>query len=226
MLLAIDTTTQLLSIALHDGERILAECSLSAGRRHSELLAPMIQQVMTQQDLSANELGALAVAVGPGSYTGTRIGVALAKGMAAVNDLPLVPVNTLDVIAAGQAGRTTDLPLIVTLPAGRKRAIWAEYRHQGEAWQETRPAEISAWQDLLATCSQPCLISGEIAQEGLQAITSAQERGMGIQLLPASQRLRRAGHLAEIAWQRLRGNQNEIAFRADQVMPVYLKSPG
>ena len=90
MLLAIDTATQIMSIALHDGEALHAECTLTAGRQHSALLAILIKQIMAQSSLPTDDLTALAVSVGPGSYTGLRIGVALAKGMAAVNDLLLV----------------------------------------------------------------------------------------------------------------------------------------
>ena len=225
MLLAIDTATQLLSIALHDGERILAECTLQAGRQHSALLAPLVQQLLAQADIHASQLSALAVAAGPGSYTGLRIGVAFAKGMAQARDLPLVPLNTLEALAA-QARRQTDLPLIATLPAGRSRAIWAEYERRQDSWQEARPPQISDWQSLLATCRQPCLISGEISSSGLEAIQAAQRHGGQIQLAPASERLRRAGALADIAWQRLRQSQDARPFPTERAMPVYLQSPG
>ncbi|MCY3779608.1 MAG: tRNA (adenosine(37)-N6)-threonylcarbamoyltransferase complex dimerization subunit type 1 TsaB [Chloroflexi bacterium] len=226
MLLAIDTATQILSIALHDGDELRAECSLSAGRQHSALLAPMIKQIMTQIEVNTGDLTALAVAIGPGSYTGLRIGVALAKGMAAVNDLPLVPATTLDIAAAAQDGRSSDETLIATVPAGRNRAIWAEYLRQSGHWRERRPAQISSWPELLAGCSRPGLISGEITGTGLKAIRDAQKSGDRIRLLPAAERLRRAGYLAEIAWRRLRGSEAHRPFPADQVMPIYLKSPG
>lgn len=226
MLLAIDTSTQLMSIALHDGDRLRGECTLTAGRQHSALLAPLIEQIMTQTEVDADDLTALAVSIGPGSYTGLRIGVALAKGMAAVNDLPLVPVTTLETIAAAQAGRQSNLPLIATAPAGRSRAIWAEYERKDDIWQEQRPPQISTWQDLLATCSQPCLISGELTETGLQEIRSANNNCAQIHLLTAADRLRRAGQLAEIAWTRLRACESERPFPADQVMPIYLKPPG
>ena len=226
MLLAIDTSTQILSIALHDGASLRAECSLIAGRRHSALLAPMIKQIMADTAAHINDLTALAVSVGPGSYTGLRIGVALAKGMAAVNDLPLVPATTLETIAAAQDDRSFDETLIATVPAGRNRAIWAEYRRQDQSWQEQRPAQINSWQDLLATCSQPGLISGEIMEAGLRAIHAAMANGAQIHLLPPSERLRRAGYLAEIAWRRLRDSEAERPFPADKVMPIYLKTPG
>ncbi len=226
MLLAIDTSTQILSIALHDGDSLLAECTLSAGRKHSALLAPLTQQIMAQLGISPSELSALAVSVGPGSYTGLRIGVAFAKGMAAVGELPLAPVTTLETIVAGQNSRQADMPLIATLPAGRKRAIWAEYQRQGGSWQETRTPQISVWGDLLELCSQPCLISGEMTAAGLSAIDEARQSGKRIELLPASERLRRAGLLAEIAWKRLGAGDAKGRFPASQVMPIYLKDPG
>ncbi len=226
MLLAIDTATQLLSIALHDGDSLLAEYTLTAGRQHSAILAPLIKQIMTQATLHTDDLTALAVAIGPGSYTGLRIGVALAKGMAAVNDLPLVPVATFEAITAAQEARSSTLPLIAAIPAGRNRAIWAEYQRQDDSWRERRPPQISSWPDLLASCSQPGLISGEITEAGLRAICAAMANGARIQLLPPAERLRRAGFLAEVAWRRLRDCEGEQPFPADQVMPLYLKTPG
>ena len=226
MLLAIDTSTQILSIAVHDGAALRAECALTAGTRHSALLAPLVKQLMAAAEIPVDQLSALAVSVGPGSYTGLRIGVAFAKGMAAVHDRPLVPVTTLETIAAAQAARSSALPLIAVVPAGRRRAIWAEYRRDGDRWRKRRPAQISNWEELLAACSQPCLISGEITEAGLSALAAAQGKGAQIRLLPAAQRLRRAGYLAEIAWRRLRASEAQRPFPADQVMPIYLKPPG
>ena len=155
MLLAIDTATQIMSIALHDGEELRAECALTAGRRHSALLPIMIKQIMAQSSLPTDDLTALAVSVGPGSYTGLRIGVALAKGMAAVNDLPLAPVTTLETILAAQQSRNGNHHLIATVPAGRNRAIWAEYQHDGSSWLERRAPQISSWLTCLPPAKNP-----------------------------------------------------------------------
>ena len=226
MLLAIDTATQILSIALHDGQALRAEWSLSAGRKHSALLAPMIEQLMQQAELNTSDLQALAVAVGPGSYTGLRIGVALAKGMAAVQDLPLAPLTTLEIVLeAHEAARSTQ-PLIATAPAGRNRVIWAKYAPGGDAWILRRPAEISTWEELLSACQPPITISGEISNAGLQAISAARQAGAQIDVPPPADRLRRAGRLAELAWRRLRENQEVRPFPAADVRPIYLKGPG
>lgn len=226
MLLAIDSATQILSIALHDGQALRAEWSLDAGRQHSALLAPMIQQIMRQANVDRADLQALAVAVGPGSYTGVRIGVALAKGMAAVSDLPLVPLTTLEIVLGAHAPSRYTWPLIATAPAGRSRVIWAKYAPEGDTWVLRRPAAISTWEDLLSACQPPVTISGEITDAGLQAINAAQVAGAPIELPPAADRLRRASRQAEIAWRRLRESKEARPCPAADVRPVYLKSPG
>ena len=220
MLLAIDTATRLLSVALHDGCALLAESTLTVERNHGKMLAPLVEQTLEQVGVSADDLTALAVSIGPGSYTGLRIGVAMAKGIAAVRDLPLVPVTTLDTIAAA-----IDCPrAIVTVPAGRNRVIWALYQDDGGRLLAQNEAKLGSWDELLADCSQACALTGEITSAGLQQLMAAIESGRPITLMPAAQRLRRAGFLAEIAWQRLR-HEGMLAFPAAAAMPVYLKSP-
>ena len=224
MLLAMDTATESLSIALHDGDALLAELTLQAGRRHSALLAPLIARTLEQAGASAGELTALAASVGPGSYTGTRIGVALAKGMAALRDLPLVSVTTLETILAAERGLHDDLPVIATVGAGRNRVIWAEYQWQGEDFNETRAPQISDWTALLAQFERPIRVCGEVSAGGLDCIQHARASGARIELAPAVLRIRRAGFLAEVAWRRL-NESGFSAFPAERVMPIYLQSP-
>ena len=225
MLLAIDTATQLLSIALHDGDTLLAECTLTAERNQSALLAPLIERTLAQCGFARDDLTALAVCIGPGSYTGLRIGIALAKGMAAVHDLPVAPVSSLDIIAAAQDRATGAETLIVTVPAGRQRLIWADYRHDETGWVARDEARLGSWDELFQAQTGPYALSGEITAAGLARIRAAIASGQQIHLIAPAKRLRRAGYLAEIAWQQLR-EHGVAAFPADRVKPIYLKSPG
>ena len=184
----------------------------------------MIERMIAQAEMSLDDLKAVAVSIGPGSYTGTRIGVALAKGLAAPRDLPLAPVTTLETILAAQPLRQDGMRLVATVSAGRNRVIWAEYRCDSGAWVEWRAPRISDWQLLLANCARPIRLSGEISTAGLEAIERAREAGARIDLAPAAQRIRRAAYLAEVAWRRLR-ETDASAFPADRVMPVYLQGP-
>lgn len=219
-LLAIDTATPSMSIALHDGDRLLAECTQWVGRGHNSQLAPLIARILGQTGVKAEELTALAVAVGPGSYTGVRIGVALAKGLAAARDLPLVPVTTLETLVVAVPYYRESPSLLVVLPAGRKRIIYAEYWPMGNGWAESQPAKIGDWQGVLAEYARPMLFTGEISAEGMAMIRANPD----YTIVSAPLRLRRAGHMAEIAWERLREN-GARSFPAERVAPIYLQGP-
>lgn len=226
MLLAIDTSTRIISIALHSGNNLLSECTLTIGNKHGEALAPLIQQMMTQTDVTMNDLTAMAVSIGPGSYTGLRIGVSLAKGMAAVNQLPLVGISTLDTIAAGQKFYNTRYTLAVVVPAGRGRVISNTYRGKKGRWEARDEPVLQSWGELLESFEAQIYLTGEISQTGLDAIKAAQTEGKFITLIQPAQRLRRAGYLAEEAWYHIRNAEDDETFPAGNIMPVYLSIPG
>src|SRR5690606_17578892 len=95
---------------------------------------PAIQRLLLRCEASVEDLSALAVSIGPGSYTGLRIGVALAKGLAAARNLPLVGITTLDTLAAGQPYLSSNHGLIVVVQAGRGRVIVKTYRWRKGRW--------------------------------------------------------------------------------------------
>ncbi len=97
MILSIDSSAQTASAALTEGEKVIKSEFINAGLTHSETLLPMIKRVMQGKDISS--LDAIAITAGPGSFTGVRIGVATAKGLAFKNDIPCISVSTLEAIA-------------------------------------------------------------------------------------------------------------------------------
>lgn len=221
-LLAIDTATQFISLALHDGQQLLAEQTWRSENHHSAELAPAVGALLAQSGLAFTDLSALAVASGPGAYTGLRVGVALAKGIATAQRLPLVGVSTLDILVAGQPQSSG--ALILVLPAGRGRAVMARYHWRKGAWKQRGDAENTDWETLLASIDGPATLSGEISADGRAAIEVAQRGGQPLLLAPAALRLRRAGFLAEIAWARLRADTSPEAFEAAAVAPIYVKT--
>ncbi len=226
MLLAIDSATRQMGLALHDGETLIAEQTWRIGRQHNELLAPSIQQMLDACDVSVDDLSALAVATGPGSYTGLRIGIALAKGMAAARQLPLIGVSTLDALAVGQPFENTRYRLLAVVQAGRGRIVVGEYRVQKGRWQSVSEVERLTWDELLTDerLAESYYITGEINEAGREAIVAAKTNGLSLTLVSAAHRLRRAGFLAQEAWRRyLRAEDGEFA--PEQVAPVYLTTP-
>ena len=129
VLVGFDTATPVVSVALHDGERVVSEAYAADGRRHGELLAPMIAQVLADAGASRADLTAVAVGVGPGPYTGLRVGVVTARVLGAVLGIPVYGVCTLDVIAAA-APRGREF--LVATDARRKEVYWARYDAAGE----------------------------------------------------------------------------------------------
>ncbi|MCU1376494.1 MAG: peptidase family protein, partial [Actinomycetia bacterium] len=99
LILGIDTATQQVGCAIGGHEGVLAAYQSAKGRRHAETLVPAIQFLCAQTRIELSEIGAIAVDLGPGLFTGLRVGVATAKAMASALKIPMVGVTSLDLLA-------------------------------------------------------------------------------------------------------------------------------
>ncbi len=147
MLLAFDTATSAVTVALHDGERVVASSTKVDARRHGELLAPAIVAVLDEAWVPRQDVTAVAVGVGPGPFTGLRVGLVTARTLGLALDVPVYGVCTLDVLAAqavdsaGVAG-----PFVVATDARRKEVYWASYDGEGvrvDGPHVSRPADVA-----------------------------------------------------------------------------------
>ena len=129
LVLGFDTAAGAVSAALHDGDQVVAAAFTVDARRHAELLTPMIAKVMADAGAARGDLTAVAVGVGPGPYTGLRVGVMTARVLGSVLDVPVYGVCSLDVIAA--AVTTGDAEFLVATDARRKEVYWARYAAAG-----------------------------------------------------------------------------------------------
>jgi tRNA threonylcarbamoyladenosine biosynthesis protein TsaB len=135
LVLGFDTATPAVSVALHDGERIVSQAWAIDARRHSELLTPMIAKVMADAGRSRGDLTALAVGVGPGPYTGLRVGVVTARVLGSALGLPVHGVCSLDVIAvAARGGPSGSSARAGPRPAGRDFLVATDARRQEVYW--------------------------------------------------------------------------------------------
>ena len=146
MLLAFDTATPAVTVALHDGERVVASHLTVDARRHGELLAPGITAVLDEAWVPRQDVTAIAVGVGPGPFTGLRVGLVTARTLALALDIPVYGVCTLDVLAAQAVDEGLDVPFLVATDARRKEVYWAAYDEQGRRtdgpWVD-RPADVA-----------------------------------------------------------------------------------
>ncbi|MDX1613363.1 MAG: tRNA (adenosine(37)-N6)-threonylcarbamoyltransferase complex dimerization subunit type 1 TsaB [Candidatus Promineifilaceae bacterium] len=218
MILAIDTATRWTGLALFDGRQLLAEHGWRSLNNQTVELAPTVQQVLARAGLTPAELSAVSVAIGPGSYTGLRIGLGFAKGLSLANQTALVAVPTLDIVAAGVspfAGR-----LIAVVEAGRTRVCAGPYTWQdGAGWQSAGEATITTWEELLQAEEEPVRFAGEVSPTAAKQIRTA---GKSFSLAPPTACVRRAGHLAEIGWKRLRRGWTDDPA---ELAPLYLRDP-
>ncbi len=220
MLLAIDTATQMMSLALHDGYSLLAEQTWKTSNNHTVELAPTLNAILSRSGVRVDQLEVLAVSIGPGSYSGLRIGVSMAKGMAAVRGLPLVGVSSLDILASAQPHYQTGL--IAAVQVGRGRVVVGRYQWRKGHWVARGDMQNMDWETLFSNIDGPAHLTGEINADGQSALAEAQTRGIPVTLVPSAYRLRRAGFLAEEAWSRY--NADRTAFSAAKLVPIYVKT--
>ncbi|MGB3715844.1 MAG: tRNA (adenosine(37)-N6)-threonylcarbamoyltransferase complex dimerization subunit type 1 TsaB [Candidatus Promineifilaceae bacterium] len=218
MILAIDTATRWTGLALHDGRSIVAEAGWHSANTQTVELAPAVADMFGKAGLTASDLSAVAVAIGPGSYTGLRIGLGFAKGLVLANRAKLIGISTLDIMAA--AADEYPGQLIVIVEAGRSRVCAGGYQWRaGKGWQGAEEPDIYNWDDLLAKIDEPATLIGEIAPSAAKLVKTS---GKELKIVSAVKSVRRAGFLAELAWLRLRRGWID---NPDELVPVYLRDP-
>lgn len=218
MILAIDTATQWLGVGLHNGTTVLAEVGWRTHNNHTTDLSPAVKDILFKGRITVADLQAIAVTIGPGSYTGLRIGLAMAKGLALAHNLSLLGIATLDVVAAGVPRFEGTLTAVAE--AGRTRVCTATYHWQSNyGWVQKEAPDIKTWSDVLTNSEGPTLFAGEILEKTSLMIRKASP---DYQVAPGGTAVRRAGYLAELGWARLRQGQHDDP---NTLSPVYLRTP-
>ena len=215
MLLALDTATRQISLALHDGVSVVAESTWRTANYHTVELAPNIALMLRRAGVEPGHLRGIAVALGPGSYTGLRIGLGLAKGLALAHNLPLVGAPTFEILMRALAPR--DERVMAVIQAGRGRVSAAAYRWSKHGWKPEGETRILDWAALAADIGEPTFICGEVDAAGGEQLRKLKGR---VTVAPPAQSLRRAGYLAEIGWERLRASPGERD-NPNALAPIY-----
>lgn len=214
MLLALDTSTRMVGIALYDGAQVLCEFLWSSQDYHTVELAPAVADMLAKCNVKAEQLSVLAVALGPGSFTGLRIGLALAKGMAYVHHIPIIGVPSLDILAVAQPLR--DEPMAAVLRAGRGRLAVGWYRKEKRTWRSNGEIQVLTPLELSQQIQEPTLVCGELTEEAQRQL---RRKRKNVILASPAHMLRRPSFLAELAWKRYQaGDVDDPAGLA----PIYL----
>ena len=213
-LLAIDSSTRAVGLALYDGHSVLYESAWHSQDFHTVELAPAIDQALKRAGLRITHLKAVGMAIGPGSYTGLRIGLALAKGLALARRLPLISVPTLDVIAAAQP--PADAPLAAVLQAGRGRLAVGWYRFKDGQWIAAGEATLTTIEELSAKINKPTVLCGELYEEERRVLA---RKRVNARVAPPARSIRRPAILAELAWARWQAGETD---EGPGLGPVYI----
>ncbi len=219
MLLALDTATRYASVALYDASGVVSERSWRSEGKHSVEVLPAVADMLAQARLASASLEAVAVTKGPGSFTGLRIGMSIAKGLCLALEIPIIGIPTLDVItyAVGDPGSR----VVAVLEAGRGRICVATYHYEQGLPVQEGEIELVQASEWVVQAQEPLLITGEISADLAERLLQQPDaENMAISSLAGS--LRRAGYLAELAWERLQAGHVDAL---DSLSPIYLHYP-
>ncbi len=217
MELAIDTSSNIVGIALsHKGE-ILASLTWKTMLNHTVELLPNLVSLLRQSRVELGSIGAIIVAKGPGSFNGLRVGISTAKGLAVTLNIPLLGVNTLEAEAYPFA--FTQLPVRAIHKAGRAEIATAVYRQKDDEWQCLEAANLTSVNTLCHRTKQKTLFCGEIPPDIATEIRqSLHKRAMVSQISPQF----RVSSLTKLGWQNLsKGEQDDPVV----LQPLYLRPP-
>ena len=213
MLLAVDTSTAQVGLAIYDDSQVIGEYAWRSKQRHTIELAPAVFELLRRCGLTMEDVQVLGVALGPGSFTSLRVGLSLVKGLAISRHLPLVGIPTLDILAAAQA--SSKLPLVVAIQAGRGRLAVGWYQRSKNGWQAKGPARVVTFEALMDEVNRPAILCGELTSDERQKLVQRTEA----QLVSPARSIRRPAVLAELAWARWQaGDVDDEATLA----PIYL----
>ncbi len=214
LILAFESTAKAASVALLKDGKLLSQYTQCSGLTHSRTLLPMGEDMLKNAELSLRDVDLLAVAHGPGSFTGVRIGVSMVKGLAWASDKPCVGVSTLEAMAwHGLAAGGLICPV---MDARRNQVYNALFRIENGRpvrLTEDRPIALKDLAEELKTMGEQVFLVGDGAELSFRALT---EQGIDCVLAPENLRMQDAWGVAMAAQDKEPGN-------ADTLLPVYLR---
>jgi len=217
MLLAIDTSSLQTGLACYEADGVLGECVWRSGRDHTAHLLPQLTLLLRHLGRARSDISAVGVALGPGSWSGLRVGLSTAKGLALASGVPLIGVGVLDALAYQyERSRMLVIPLV---RLGRERFATATITPADAPSGASIPRNVTL-AELCAEITGRALFCGDVDAEVREVLR--QKLGNRASFPTPAANLRRPGYLAELAWQRLQaGATDDLA----TLEPIYLGQP-
>ena len=221
IILAFDSTAKAASCAVCDGDKLLALYNIDNGLTQSELLLPMAESMLKNLKLGWDDIGLLACAVGPGSFTGVRIGVSLVKGIAFGKNIPCVSVSTLDELAENLAG--LDGIIVPCMDARRQQVYTATYKGTGGKLEKLTADRAIAISELAEELKEyngtPIYLVGDGYETARRGVLAA---GVEVKDTPPLLICENAYSVARVALKKYEAGEYESDL---EIAPTYLRMP-
>ena len=217
-ILGIDTSSMAASVAVIEDNKLICEYTINTKKTHSQKLMPMIENMLGLSDLNVREIDAIAVCEGPGSFTGLRIGMATAKAIAHVNDIPVIGVNSLEALAANM--NLCDKKICSILDAQRNQVYTGRNQYEGTKLVEIKEIGIQQIDELLEELAQ----SGEqwiLVGEAVYKYEDKIREISNIEIPAASNNVTKAGSLCSVA--KVKFDEGKDIFDCYTVNPLYIR---
>jgi tRNA threonylcarbamoyladenosine biosynthesis protein TsaB len=219
-ILAIDTATQHCSVAVCQDLALIAETILFRQQTHSKHLFEMIQQTISISGVKLDEIDAFAVTRGPGSFTGLRIGLSCAKGLAYALNKPIISVSSLEILATQALDSIHDEPILICplLDARKKEVYFAAFRHLNNNLIKTSPEMVLPPEKLSHHIKEPCLFTGNGGILYKERLTKTFKNT--VRFAPSQQQYIQAHTVAFLAFNRFKNGEKD---NISSLVPQYIR---
>jgi tRNA threonylcarbamoyladenosine biosynthesis protein TsaB len=217
LILGIETATERVSVAIGGHEGVIGLFEVTRGRRHAETLAPAIEFLCRQSDIGLDEISVVAVDVGPGLFTGMRVGLASAKALALALHVPMIGISSLDLLAF--PSRHSDRLIVPVIDARKGQVFWAMYRQVPGGVQQLSPPAVGSVEELVADLlarSDDALLVGDGALRYQDEILDGFKAEIGGDAHPSASPLVKLAHARAL-------REDWVAPR--EIEPIYLRLP-
>ena len=217
-ILGIDTSTMAANVAVLEDDKLICEYTINTKKTHSQKLMPMIENMLKLSDLEIKDIDAIAICVGPGSFTGLRIGMATAKAMAHVNNIPLIGVNSLEIL-----GTNMDLcnrKICSILDAQRNQVYMNKYILEDNKIKELEEISIKPIDELLEELSssdEQWVLVGEAVYKYKEKIESISN----ITIPSPANNITKASSLCLVGRDKMLANED--VYNCYDINPMYIR---
>ena len=217
-ILGIDTSTMAANVAVLEDDKLICEYTINTKKTHSQKLMPMIENMLKLSDLDIKEIDAIAICVGPGSFTGLRIGMATAKAMAHVNNIPLIGVNSLEILGANMD--LCNRKICSILDAQRNQVYMNKYILKDDKITELEEISIKPIDELLeeiSSSNEDWVLVGEAVYKYKEKI----EEISNIVIPSPANNITKASTLCSVARDKMLANDQ--VYNCYNINPMYIR---